>query len=163
MRSRTLCSAEHTNLRALILAPPQRCAGDLSVPFAGRGDPPSSDVIMMCSDAVMSDVAARTAASAAPDEEEEPQLCVICLEAVKDDATFLSCAHVYHRACISRWLQRAPRCPQCGVAAGPLAAGSLDVRLQSAESQLLAVRQTCLLYTSPSPRDQRGYRMPSSA
>ena len=22
---------------------------------------------------------------------------------------------------------------------------------------------TCLLYTSPSPRDQRGYRMPSSA
>ena len=90
----------------------------------------------------MSDVAARTAASAAPDEEEEQQLCVICLEVVKDDATFLSCAHVYHRACISRWLQRAPRCPQCGVAAGPLAAGSLDVRLQSAESQLLAVRQT---------------------
>ena len=25
------------------------------------------------------------------------------------------------------------------------------------------VRQTCLLYTSPSPRDQRGSRMPSSA
>ena len=24
-------------------------------------------------------------------------------------------------------------------------------------------RDTCLLYTSPSPRDQRGYRMPSSA
>ena len=23
--------------------------------------------------------------------------------------------------------------------------------------------RTCLLYTSPSPRDQRGYRMPSSA
>ena len=89
----------------------------------------------------MSDVAARTAASAVPDDEEE-QLCVICLEAVTVDATFLSCAHVYHRACISRWLQRAPRCPQCGVAAGPLAAGSLDVRLQSAESQLLAVRQT---------------------
>ena len=30
----------------------------------------------------------------------------------------------------------------------------LEARLQ---------RQTCLLYTSPSPRDQRGSRMPSSA
>ena len=27
----------------------------------------------------------------------------------------------------------------------------------------LDVRDTCLLYTSPSPRDQRGSRMPSSA
>ena len=27
----------------------------------------------------------------------------------------------------------------------------------------IADRLTCLLYTSPSPRDQRGYRMPSSA
>ena len=27
----------------------------------------------------------------------------------------------------------------------------------------LAARQACLLYTSPSPRDQRGSRMPSSA
>ena len=27
----------------------------------------------------------------------------------------------------------------------------------------LSVRKTCLLYTSPSPRDQRGSRMPSSA
>ena len=26
-----------------------------------------------------------------------------------------------------------------------------------------AIRKTCLLYTSPSPRDQRGSRMPSSA
>ena len=101
----------------------------------------------MCSDVVMCDVlAARTAATpAAPDDDdEERQLCVICLEAVTEDATFLSCAHVYHGACISRWLQRAPRCPQCGVAAGPLAAGSLDVRLQSAEAQLLAVRRTAI-------------------
>ena len=28
---------------------------------------------------------------------------------------------------------------------------------------LTAFRETCLLYTSPSPRDQRGSRMPSSA
>ena len=27
----------------------------------------------------------------------------------------------------------------------------------------ISVRSTCLLYTSPSPRDQRGSRMPSSA
>ena len=102
---------------------------------------------MMCSDVVMCDVlAARNAATpAAPDDDdEERQLCVICLEVVTEDATFLSCAHVYHGACISRWLQRAPRCPQCGVAAGPLAAGSLDVRLQSAEAQLLAVRRTAI-------------------
>ena len=26
-----------------------------------------------------------------------------------------------------------------------------------------AINRTCLLYTSPSPRDQRGSRMPSSA
>ena len=26
-----------------------------------------------------------------------------------------------------------------------------------------SVRESCLLYTSPSPRDQRGSRMPSSA
>ena len=105
----------------------------------------------MCSDVVMCDVlAARTAATpAAPDDDdEERQLCVICLEVVTEDATFLSCAHVYHGACISRWLQRAPRCPQCGVAAGPLAAGSLDVRLQSAEAQLLAVRRTATIAQS---------------
>ena len=29
--------------------------------------------------------------------------------------------------------------------------------------ELLADYQICLLYTSPSPRDQRGSRMPSSA
>ena len=29
--------------------------------------------------------------------------------------------------------------------------------------QLIGQRMTCLLYTSPSPRDQRGSRMPSSA
>ena len=30
-------------------------------------------------------------------------------------------------------------------------------------TQQLAMLHTCLLYTSPSPRDQRGSRMPSSA
>ena len=31
------------------------------------------------------------------------------------------------------------------------------------QSEILRGFQTCLLYTSPSPRDQRGSRMPSSA
>ena len=154
--------SDHVDLGRYVTA--NRRAGDVSdvssarfkeafgppslVPAAGTA---SSDA-MMCSDVVMRDIiAARTAATTAlDDEDEERQLCVICLEAVTDDATFLSCAHVYHGACISRWLQRAPRCPQCGVAAGPLAAGSLDVRLQSAESQLLAVRRTAS--TLPPPR-----------
>ena len=29
--------------------------------------------------------------------------------------------------------------------------------------ELFVISNACLLYTSPSPRDQRGYRMPSSA
>ena len=33
----------------------------------------------------------------------------------------------------------------------------------SAEVKIDDNIMTCLLYTSPSPRDQRGYRMPSSA
>lgn len=77
-------------------------------------------------------------------------LCVICLEPVADsaDATALSCAHVYHRACIGRWLKCAARCPQCGTAAGQLVAvgntgggSGLNGRLQSAEAQLLAARR----------------------
>ncbi len=35
--------------------------------------------------------------------------------------------------------------------------------VQSAESGVLVKRYVCLLYTCPSPRDQRGSRMPSSA
>ena len=31
------------------------------------------------------------------------------------------------------------------------------------DNPVTAYRQLCLLYTSPSPRDQRGSRMPSSA
>ena len=35
--------------------------------------------------------------------------------------------------------------------------------MQSQESHEMQSHQLCLLYTSPSPRDQRGSRMPSSA
>ena len=47
-------------------------------------------------------------------------------------------------------------------------AGTTDVEAANAESAVAAelaveLSATCLLYTSPSPRDQRGSRMPSSA
>ena len=38
----------------------------------------------------------------------------------------------------------------------------LEIRLKYAENGKHAIKG-CLLYTSPSPRDQRGSRMPSSA
>ena len=39
-----------------------------------------------------------------------------------------------------------------------------DLTAQFLEDRIAAIEaQTCLLYTSPSPRDQRGSRMPSSA
>ena len=47
------------------------------------------------------------------------------------------------------------------VSLGPLAEG--DVRVQVSHVSVDAFIRTCLLYTSPSPRDQRGSRMPSSA
>ena len=40
-------------------------------------------------------------------------------------------------------------------------AGSIAVVYEN--GSVVAVPQGCLLYTSPSPRDQRGSRMPSSA
>ena len=38
-----------------------------------------------------------------------------------------------------------------------------SVRLDTLSAIMLVVINSCLLYTSPSPRDQRGSRMPSSA
>ena len=38
-----------------------------------------------------------------------------------------------------------------------------DFRRQPAGRHVLTLCRACLLYTSPSPRDQRGSRMPSSA
>ena len=44
--------------------------------------------------------------------------------------------------------------------ASPVDAGNSEVIVHNGFGRL---RFTCLLYTSPSPRDQRGSRMPSSA
>ena len=41
--------------------------------------------------------------------------------------------------------------------------GDFATRLTSAKTLASHPRMRCLLYTSPSPRDQRGARMPSSA
>ena len=49
-----------------------------------------------------------------------------------------------------------------GCLAGALAACLTEQGLKDLPSQALTP-QPCLLYTSPSPRDQRGSRMPSSA
>ena len=41
--------------------------------------------------------------------------------------------------------------------------GDTDVMLRFTPTAFEPLEHTCLLYTSPSPRDQRGSRMPSSA
>ena len=41
--------------------------------------------------------------------------------------------------------------------------GLIDNQWQQLNKRLVAANSVCLLYTSPSPRDQRGSRMPSSA
>ena len=59
----------------------------------------------------------------------------------------------------------APEGPLCGALVLRLAAvlGLLVAFFGSFASEVAARLPVCLLYTSPSPRDQRGSRMPSSA
>ena len=45
----------------------------------------------------------------------------------------------------------------------PTGSGKTEAALVPLVERALDFRGTCLLYTSPSPRDQRGSRMPSSA
>ncbi|KAJ1453388.1 hypothetical protein M885DRAFT_426595, partial [Pelagophyceae sp. CCMP2097] len=44
--------------------------------------------------------------------------CVICLEDFVDREKVkkLPCKHVYHNACIRKWLQQDMRCPTCRAA-----------------------------------------------
>ena len=51
--------------------------------------------------------------------------------------------------------------PNTGTHDAALAKKAQEARGSSKVDEVLAA--TCLLYTSPSPRDQRGSRMPSSA
>ena len=42
------------------------------------------------------------------------QQCSICMETImSNDVQCLPCAHVFHRHCISRWLQQSTSCPEC--------------------------------------------------
>ena len=78
------------------------------------------------------------------------------------------------------WAQQAPSWYLCGIELYQPGNGAMLTRLQSRQlhnvgvidqpaQQVLAaltdqrLSEVCLLYTSPSPRDQRGSRMPSSA
>ena len=47
--------------------------------------------------------------------------------------------------------------------ATPIAASEEDIARLDSMMRMCDDYQACLLYTSPSPRDQRGSRMPSSA
>ena len=46
---------------------------------------------------------------------------------------------------------------------GDAATAAIDELVVQQPDKILILQVTCLLYTSPSPRDQRGSRMPSSA
>lgn len=42
------------------------------------------------------------------------QMCSICMETImRHDVQCLPCAHVFHRACVGRWLQQSNTCPEC--------------------------------------------------
>ena len=58
--------------------------------------------------------------------------CMICLLDFKDDdeVQYLPCQHIFHHTCINEWVKYKNECPTC-------------------RNQI----ETCLLYTSPSPRD----------
>ncbi|WCJ41533.1 RING/U-box superfamily protein [Euphorbia peplus] len=46
-------------------------------------------------------------------EEEEGEICSVCLEEVVDIASAMPCAHVFHENCILKWLQTSHVCPVC--------------------------------------------------
>ena len=60
------------------------------------------------------------------------------------------------------WGLVTPRFTQVGENV-PVAHGELTYTLRDENAKSLAPAEICLLYTSPSPRDKRQSRMPSSA
>ena len=53
--------------------------------------------------------------------------------------------------------------PTGGTLANLLALHGFSILIVEKEKSFYPLPRACLLYTSPSPRDQRGSRMPSSA
>ena len=103
----------------------------------------------------MTTVAAHGAALSFDDD---AHACPICRETFVDAFSTL-CGHTFCFACINRHLEHGSTCPCCSQ---PLSSDSLFPNL-ALDKLLRDLSQSCLLYTSPSPRDQRGSRMPSSA
>lgn len=48
-------------------------------------------------------------------DEDDARLCCICLEdfGAKEVVTRLPCVHLYHAACVKKWLRTCGSCPQC--------------------------------------------------
>ena len=77
-------------------------------------------------------------------------------------------AVVEHTWSVSFTITADPDSNTVGASASVFLPGSLEIRVGASESLnnntgLFVTSVGCLLYTSPSPRDQRGSRMPSSA
>jgi hypothetical protein len=57
------------------------------------------------------------ARSAARENARQRQECCICLESIEPSkARRLGCGHVFHRACVGKWLRRSMTCPMCRTA-----------------------------------------------
>ena len=43
----------------------------------------------------------------------EENECMICLEDMKTDIAVLSCGHIFHYDCLSKWVAKQATCPLC--------------------------------------------------
>ena len=68
-----------------------------------------------------------------------------------------------HKADLRRWVQESISCSQTLAKETDRCDAGLSIHGHQEDGSRLIFNKTCLLYTSPSPRDQRGSRMPSSA
>ena len=88
----------------------EAAAEDVDVEAGGGGRP--------CADAAAGDATEEMATAtfrSSDGDSESDDMCPVCLCAYDDDDVVLElpCAHVFHEACIGRWLQQESSCPQC--------------------------------------------------
>ena len=92
-------------------------------------------------------------------------VCLFCGESVRGQPA-LKCSdcssNPFHLACValahSKYAEVCPACDRKTVEAWGRASGGT-----AGASDIIDLREVCLLYTSPSPRDRQKSRMPSSA
>lgn len=109
-------------------APSKRSNGSVeSIELASKGRSEAPAVTIVRAVAVgKEEVATRLAEAAAVEctsadadsvasGDEDAELCSVCLCAYDEDDMLirLPCAHIFHEACISRWLHQDSSCPQC--------------------------------------------------